>query len=69
MFFKICSLKSFMISQEITCVGASFLIKFFKNFIKKEVLAQVFSFEFCEMFKNNYFVKLLLVFAKINAHW
>ena len=38
-------------SQENTCARASLLIKF----IKKETLAQVFSCEFCEMFKNAFF--------------
>ena len=27
------------------------------NFIKKEILAQVFSFEFCEIFKINFFIE------------
>ena len=35
---------------------ASFLIKAC-NFIKKESLAQVFSCEFCEIFKNTYFYR------------
>ena len=29
------------------------------NFIKKEFLAQVFSFEFCEILKNSYFIEHL----------
>ena len=29
------------------------------NFIKKETLAQVFHYEFCEIFKNNFFTKHL----------
>ena len=37
-------------SQENTCAGASFLIKL----IKKETLAQVFSCEFCEIYKNTF---------------
>ena len=37
-------------SQENTCVRDSDLI----NFIKKESLAQVFSSEFCEIFKNTF---------------
>ena len=47
-------------SQENTCTRASFLIKFerlrlqFYNFIKNETLAQVFSCEFCETFKNRF---------------
>ena len=36
-------------SQEITCARVSFLAC---NFIKKESLAQVFSFRFCEISKN-----------------
>ena len=41
-FFKKRALKSFAKFTE-------------KNFIKKEALAQVFSYEFCEIFKNTYF--------------
>ena len=33
------------------------------NFIKIETLAQVFSCEFCEIFKNNFFYRLSLVAA------
>ena len=43
-------------SQENTCARASFLIKLqasVSNFIKKETLAQVFSCEFCEVFKKS----------------
>ena len=43
-------------SQENTCARASFLIKLQAsvcNFIKKETLAQVFSCEFCEVFKKS----------------
>ena len=42
-------------SQESTCVRVSFWIKLQAeacNFIKKESLAQVISFEFCEISKN-----------------
>ena len=42
-------------SHENTCARAPFLIKFQAlayNFIKKETLAQVFSFEFCEILRN-----------------
>ena len=35
------------------------------NFIKKEALAQVFSREFCEIFKNNFFKKAPLVAASV----
>ena len=43
-------------SQENSCPRASFLIKLHVacNFIKKEALAQVFSCEFCEIFKNTF---------------
>ena len=33
------------------------------NFIKKETLAQMFSCEFCEISKNNFFYRTLLVAA------
>ena len=45
-------------SQENTCARASFLIKLQSwacNFIKDEALAQVFSYEFCEISKNTFF--------------
>ena len=42
-------------SQESTCDRVSYLIKFQAcNFIKKETLAQAFSCEFCEIFKNTF---------------
>ena len=43
--------------MENTCARVSFLTKLVEpyNFIKKETLAQVFSREFCENFKNNFF--------------
>ena len=42
-------------SQENTCARVSFLIKLQAcNFIKKETLAQVFSCEFQEIFKNTF---------------
>ena len=43
-----------------TCVRISFIIKLQAsacNFIKKEVLAQVFSCKFCEIFKKTSFYK------------
>ena len=43
-------------SQENTCARVSFLIKFNKV-VKKETLAQVFSCEFCEIFKNSFFAE------------
>ena len=36
------------------------------NIIKKEFLAQVFSYEFCESFKNTFFTEHLRVSASIN---
>ena len=47
-------------SQENSCVRVSFLINLQaspSNFIKKETLAQVFSCEFCEISKNNFFYR------------
>ena len=49
-------------SPENNCARVSFLIKLqvlVCNFIKKESLAQVFSFEFCEISKNNFFTEHL----------
>ena len=45
-------------SQENTCARVSFLKKLQDstcNYIKKETLAQVFSRDFCEIFKNIFF--------------
>ena len=38
------------------------------NFIKKETLAQVFSCEFCEIFKNIYFLEHLRATASENIN-
>ena len=62
-----CSIKKVFLnisqnSQENTCARVSSLIKFQAepyNFIKTETLAQVFSFEFCEIFKNTFFTEHL----------
>ena len=62
-----CSIKKVFLkisenSQENTCVRASFLINLQAetcNFIKKETLTQVFSCEFSEIFKNNFFAEQL----------
>ena len=55
---KIISEENSQNSQENTCARVSFLIKFQQpkacNFFKKEALAQVFSFEFCKISKNNF---------------
>ena len=61
MFFKI-----LQISQEIICARISFVLKLQAdawNLIKKEALAQVFSCEFCEIFKNTFFYITPLVAA------
>ena len=39
------------------------------NFIKKETLAQVFSCEFCEIFKNTYFTEHLRMTASGGGMW
>ena len=47
-------------SQENICARDSFLIKLQASvFIKKETLAQVFSSEFCKIFKNIFFTEHL----------
>ena len=54
--------------QENTCDGDSFIIKLQVkacNFIKKETLAQVFSCEFCGIFKNTFFYVTPLVTASV----
>ena len=38
-------------------IHSVFWMIFFFNFIKKETLAQVFFWEFCEIFKNTYFYR------------
>ena len=55
-------------SQENPCPRVSFLIKLQVpscNFIKKEALAQVYSWEFCEIFKNTFFHRAPLVAGSI----
>ena len=55
-------LKISQISQENTCSRVSFLIELQAetcSFIKKDTLAQVFSFEFCEISKNTFFTEHL----------
>ena len=54
------SLEILQNSQENTCARISFLISWWPeagSFIKKESLAQVFSYEFCEMFKKTFFYR------------
>ena len=48
-------------SQENTCARASFLIKK----IQKETLGQVFSCEFCEISKNTFSYRTLLVVTSV----
>ena len=51
-------------SQESNCARVSLLIRSEAcNFIKKETLAQLFSCEFCEFFKNTFFYRTALVAA------
>ena len=45
-------------AQENTCARVSFSIKAC-NSIEKETLAQVFSCEFCEIYKNTFYIELL----------
>ena len=55
MLYKTGVLKISQNSKENTCARVSFLIKLQAegcNFVKKETLIQVFSCEFCEVFKN-----------------
>ena len=47
-------LKILQNSQENTCARVSFLIKLQANFIEKETPAQLFSCEFCEIFKKTF---------------
>ena len=54
-------------SQENTCARVSFLIKLQFGFIKKEALAQVFSCEFSEISKDNFFHRIPLVAASVFA--
>ena len=68
-----CSVKKMFLevsqnSQENTCARVSFLIKLQTeacNFIKKETLTQVFSYEFCEISKNIFFRRTPLVAASV----
>ena len=49
-------------SQENTCARVSFLIKL----QEKEILAQVFSCEFCDISKNTFFTEYLLATASVS---
>ena len=50
-------LKISQILQENTCAAISFLQELASNFVKKETPAQLFSSEFCKMFKNTLFTE------------
>ena len=53
-------------SQENTCARVFFLIKLQAlGFIKKETLALVFSCKFCEISKNTFIYRTLLVAASV----
>ena len=55
-------------SEENTCARVSFLIKlqaWALQLYKRETLAQVFSFEFCEISKKTFFYRTALVAASI----
>ena len=52
-------LKISLNSQENICARVNFLIKLQDNFIKKETLAQVFSCEYCKIFKSTFFIEHL----------
>ena len=64
-FVKKVFLEISQISQENTCTRVSFLIKL-PAFIKKENLAQVFSCEFCKVFKNTSLHRTPLVAASVS---
>ena len=49
--------------EDETSIRPEVFYKNLYNFIKIETLAQVFSCEFCEIFKNNFFYRLSLVAA------
>ena len=60
-FTRTCSVKKVFLKisqtlEENTCTRVSFLIKFS---LKKETLVQVVSSEFCQIFKNNFFIEHL----------
>ena len=59
-------------SQENICVWVSFLIKLQVlacNFIKKEILAQAFSCEICEISKDNFFTEHPWTTASVSGHF
>ena len=74
---KRCSVKKVFLeisqnSLENICARVSFLIKLQAeagNFIKKETLAQVFSYEFCEFSKNTFSYRTPPVAASVGPWW
>ena len=63
------SLRNFTKFTGNTCARVSFLIKFQDcNFIKKDTLARVFSYEFCEISKNTFSYKTPLVPASVGFY-
>ena len=62
MFYKEVFLEISQNSQEHICASVS-PVPQACNFIKKETLAQVFSFELCEISKNTFFYRTPLVAA------
>ena len=65
-------LKILQNSQQQICARVSFLIKLqvsASNLIKKEALVQVFSCEFCEIFKNTFFTEYLWSIASEGFHF
>ena len=67
-----CSVKKGILtgnSQENICARDCFLIKLQAwGFVKKESLAQVFSCDFCEISKNNFFTKHLRAITSKNIY-
>ena len=59
---RMCSVKDVLLKiwQKITCARVSCAGPQACNFIKKLTLAQVFSFEFCDIFKNTLHYRLLI---------
>ena len=60
-------LKTFQNSQENTCARVSFVtyLQASCKFVKKETLTQVFSCEFCKIFKNTFFAEHLRTVASV----
>ena len=67
-FCKTGALRNFVKFTEITCARVYFSIKLLASAIKTETLAQMFSYEFCKISKNNFSYRMLRVVAseKVN---